>query len=115
MLSYYRSALFDYGAACMTEDTAEKEAVKASEISEEAMRDRCIQLVFGGDQQLFQDFCEVLRKELPKGTGAVIRGSAVTGVRWDDGAPFDADGHGTSDIDLTLIGDEVHSFYIMDG
>jgi hypothetical protein len=39
----------------------------------------------------------------------------VTGVRWDDGAPFDADGPGTSDVDLTLVGDEVHGFYILDG
>src|SRR5205807_2391844 len=29
---------------------------------------------------------------------------AVTGKRWEDGAPFDADGPGTSDLDLTLIG-----------
>ena len=27
----------------------------------------------------------------------MLRGSAVTGVRWQDGAPFDADGPGTSD------------------
>jgi len=92
-----------------------KAEVKASEISQEELRDRCIQLVFGGNEQLFQEFCDVLRKELPTGTGAVIRGSAVTGVRWDDGAPFDADGQGTSDVDLTLIGGEVHSFYILDG
>src|SRR5581483_8259807 len=97
----------------MGEDT--KTEVKASEISQAEMRDRCLRLVFGGDERLFQEFCDVLRKELPKGTGAVIRGSAVTGVRWDDGAPFDADGQGTSDVDLTLIGDEVHSFYILDG
>src|SRR5262245_5102069 len=97
----------------MAEDT--KAEVKASEISQEEMRERCIQLAFGGDSQRFQEFCNLLRAELPKGTGAVIRGSSVTGVRWDDNAPFDADGCGTSDIDLTLIGKEVHSFYILDG
>jgi hypothetical protein len=92
-----------------------KAEVKASEISQEELCDRCVQLVFDGDRRRFQEFCEVLRAELPTGTGAVIRGSAVTGVRWDDGSPFDADGPGTSDIDLTLIGSEVHSFYILDG
>ncbi len=97
----------------MAEDT--KAEVKASETSQDELCDRCVQLVFGGDQQQFQEFCEVLRRELPPGTGAVIRGSAVTGVRWDDGAPFDADGPGTSDVDLTLIGGDVHSFYILDG
>ena len=39
------------------------------------------------------------------GTTVVLRGSAVTGQRWKDGAPFDADGPGTSDLDLTLVGD----------
>jgi hypothetical protein len=37
----------------------------------------------------------------------ILRGSAVTARRWSDGAPFDADGPGTSDLDLTLVGDEV--------
>jgi hypothetical protein len=57
----------------------------------------------------------VLREALPPDTAAVLRGSAVTGVRWDDGAPFDADGPGTSDLDLTLVGDEILSLYILDG
>jgi hypothetical protein len=34
----------------------------------------------------------------------VLRGSAVTGFRWKDRMPFDADGPGTSDLDLTLVG-----------
>ena len=37
-------------------------------------------------------------------------GSAVTARRWSDGAPFDADGPGTSDLDLTLVGDAVIGF-----
>src|SRR4029450_8058809 len=89
----------------MAEDT--KAEVKAREISQGELCDRCVQLVFGGDRQRLQEFCDVLRAELPPGTGAVIRGSAVTGIRWDDGAPFDADGPGTSDIDLTLIGGDM--------
>ena len=39
----------------------------------------------------------------------------MTRRRWDDGAPFDADGPGTSDLDLTLVGGEVLGFYILDG
>jgi len=85
------------------------------EMSAEQMRDRVIRLAFGGDPRRWQAFCEVLRAELPAGTGAVLRGSAVTGERWEDGAPFDADGPGTSDLDLTLIGDKVHEFYRLDG
>ena len=44
-----------------------------------------------------------------------MRGSSVTGVRFADGAPFDADGPGTSDLDLTLLGSEVIGLYILDG
>lgn len=84
-------------------------------MSDEEMRDRVIRLAFGGDPQSFDQFCDVLRAELPKNTGAVLRGSAITGVRWNDGAPFDADGPRTSDLDLTLIGDEVIGFFKSDG
>ncbi len=79
------------------------------------MRERLIQLAFGGEPQRFQKFCNVLREELPKNSGAVLRGSAVTGVRWNDGAPFDTEGPGTSDLDLLLIGDEVIGLYTSDG
>jgi hypothetical protein len=88
---------------------------KNDEISEEEKRRNVIDLAFGGDPERFREFCDVLRAALPEGTGAVLRGSAVTGVRWADGAPFDADGPGTSDLDLTLIGDKVMDHYILDG
>jgi hypothetical protein len=45
----------------------------------------------------------------------ILRGSAVTGSRWRDGAPFDADGPGTSDLDLTLVGDEVIGLFTVTG
>jgi hypothetical protein len=76
-------------------------------MTDEDMRERVIELAFGGDSNAFQQFCEVLRSGLPETTGAVLRGSSVTGVRWNDGAPFDSDGPATSDLDLTLIGNEV--------
>jgi hypothetical protein len=40
-----------------------------------------------------------------------MRGSAITGQRWKDKAPFDADGPGTSDLDLTLVGDGALLFF----
>src|SRR5215813_3108646 len=85
------------------------------EMSEEEKRDRVIQLAFGGDPNLFRKFCEVTREGIPKGAGVVLRGSSVTGERWTDGAPFDAEGPGTSDLDLTLVGDEVIKLYTADG
>jgi len=94
---------------------AKKDSKQVGGMSEEEMRERVIRLAFGGDPRRFQEFCDVLRAELPECTGAVLRGSAVTGVRYDDGAPFDADGPGTSDLDLTLLGDEAIKLYILDG
>jgi hypothetical protein len=92
-----------------------EEEKKADEMSDGERRDLAIRLAFGGDEPLFQEFCDVMRKELPEGTGVVLRGSAITGVRWGDGAPFDVDGPGTSDLDITLIGEEVLSLYKLDG
>ncbi|HYG82002.1 MAG TPA: hypothetical protein VD861_16510, partial [Pyrinomonadaceae bacterium] len=79
------------------------------------MRERVIELAFGGDPRRFEEFCETVRAAVPPGTAAVLRGSAITGERWKDGAPFDADGSGTSDLDLTLVGSDILSLYILDG
>ena len=98
----------------MAQDEAAEETVRAG-MSESEMRDNVTRLVFGGDARRFQEFCEVLRRGIPPGTGAVLRGSAVTGMRHDDGAPFDADGPGTSDLDLTLVGPEAVALYRPDG
>ena len=79
------------------------------------MRDRVVRLAFGGDASRFEAFCRAVGEGIPPGTEAVLRGSAVTGTRWTDGAPFDADGPGTSDLDLTLVGDTVLTHYSLDG
>ena len=53
----------------------------------------------------------IVREAVPEAHAAVLRGSAITGMRYVDGAPFDADGPGTSDLDLTLVGAEVLRYY----
>jgi hypothetical protein len=98
----------------MAEEIKEDKAGEGK-LSEEEMRERVIRLAFGGDPRRYEEFCEVVRAAIPEGTAVVLRGSSVTGERWKDGSPFDADGPGTSDLDLTLVGDEVLSFYILDG
>ena len=75
------------------------------------MRQRVIDLAFGADPERYRAFCRALQEAVPEGTAAVLRGSAVTGQRHNDGAPFDADGPGTSDLDLTLVGKEILRFY----
>jgi hypothetical protein len=92
-----------------------EEEKKENELTEEEMRERLIHLAFGGNPDQLQEFCDVVRASVPKGTCAVLRGSAITGERWKDGAPFDADGPGTSDLDLTLVGDEIIDLYKLDG
>lgn len=74
-----------------------------------------VRLAFGGDQARFEEFCRIVREAVPEANAAILRGSAITGVRWKDGAPFDADGPGTSDMDLTLVGSDVLRYYSIDG
>src|SRR4029078_8538424 len=78
------------------------------------MPENLIRLAFGGDRHAYEQFLEALQSALPANTGAVLRGSSITGVRWEDGAPFDADGPGTSDLDLTLVGGDVLGCYKLD-
>jgi hypothetical protein len=94
---------------------AHKIDIDAAELTESEKRDNVVGLVFGGSRERYDEFCGVVREAIPEGTGVVLRGSAVTGERWKDGAPFDADGPGTSDLDLTLVGDEVIGLFKVTG
>lgn len=82
------------------------EAVQGG-LTEEEKRRTFVRLVFEGDEAKFDGFVKAIAEAVPPGTRAVVRGSAVTGFRWKDQAPFDADGPGTSDVDLTLVGADV--------
>jgi hypothetical protein len=84
-------------------------------MTEAERRNNVIRLAFDGDESRFQKFCDIVREAVPEANTAVLRGSAVTGCRWRDGAPFDSDGAGTSDLDLTLIGSDVLRYYSVDG
>jgi len=77
------------------------------EMDEMEIRSRIITLAFGGDERLFIAFYRKLQQGLPEGTGIVLRGSVVTNKRHEDGAPFDSQGKGTSDLDVTVVGSEV--------
>jgi len=76
----------------------------SSEQKGDDARERIIRLAFGGNRDRYDEFLRTLREAIPPDVSVVLRGSAVTGQRWEDGSPFDADGPGTSDMDLTLIG-----------
>ena len=85
------------------------------DLTELEKRRNVLRLAFGGDEEKFEEFLRVVRQESPPGTGVVLRGSAVTGQRWNDGAPFDVDGPGTSDLDVTLVGDGVIGLFTVTG
>ena len=85
------------------------------ELTEAEKRENVVRLAFDGDAAKLDRFVEIIREYLPAETGVVLRGSAVTGFRWKDGAPFDADGPGTSDLDLTLVGHRILDYFILDG
>jgi hypothetical protein len=86
-------------------DEARDETSDAGSQSE--IRERVIQLVFGGDPQRFNDFVRVLREATPDGVDVILRGSAVTGHKFGSDEPFDADGPGTSDLDVTFVGGDM--------
>jgi hypothetical protein len=85
------------------------------ELTEQEKRENVIRLAFGGSRERYDEFVAVVRESIPADTCVVLRGSAVTGRRWKDGAEFDAEGRGTSDLDLTLVGDEVIKLFKVTG
>lgn len=81
------------------------------DMTPQQVRERVLLLGFGGDERLLMAFRKRLQAELPPGTGIALRGSVVTNKRYEDGKPFDADGKGTSDLDVTLVGRKVMEYW----
>jgi len=84
-------------------------------LSKEEKQANVIRLVFDSRRERFEEFCRLIKDAVPAGTRVVLRGSAVTGERWNDRAPFDAEGPGTSDVDLTLVGNDVVGLFKVSG
>lgn len=86
------------------------------ELPRDEALDRVIRLAFNDDRKRYRTFVAELRVVTPAEAEVILRGSAVTGTRWADGQPFDVDGPGTSDLDVTFVSadmlDHWDSFYI---
>ena len=95
----------------MTASKTAAEDVKRAGLSVSEMRERLLELVFGGDRRVMGDFVRTVAAGIPDDTAVVVRGSAITGLRSGNWAPFDADGPGTSDLDLTLVGNDILKLY----
>lgn len=98
----------------MLDTTNEPDDVQGG-LTDTEKRDHVVRFAFGGDADRFEAFCAAIRDAIPPGTAAVLRGSALTGTRWRDGAAFDADGPGTSDLDLTLVGADAVALFAITG
>ncbi len=87
-----------------------------AEVADDSVRERIIRLAFDANEARFERFVNMLRRATPKESQVILRGSAVTGFRWSDNQPFDADGPGTSDLDVTFLSAEMvecwETFYI---
>ena len=94
---------------------AEDPQAETRTLSQDEMRARVIELAFGSDPARLQEFVEVIGEAVPQANAVVLRGSAITGVRWKDGAPFDSEGPGTSDLDLTLVGADLLKLFAVTG
>ena len=75
--------------------------------SQRELRERVTRLAFGGDPTRFEEFLRVLSEATPDGVDVILRGSAVTGHKFGSDDPFDADGPGTSDLDVTFVGGDM--------
>lgn len=72
------------------------------ELTEAEKRANVVRLALDNDSGKLDTFVQLIKKSIPDNTGVVLRGSAVTGFRWTDGAAFHGDGPGTSDPCSTL-------------
>jgi hypothetical protein len=91
---------------------AERIAPGDSEAGDQrTIRERVTRLAFGGDPKRYDEFVQVLADATPAGVEVILRGSAVTGHKWHSDEPFDADGPGTSDLDVTFVGGDMVSLY----
>ncbi|MEW6225272.1 MAG: hypothetical protein AB1627_11660 [Chloroflexota bacterium] len=79
-----------------------------------ALEAAALERAFEGDPRRLRRFLSVIRAALPAGTSIGLRGSAVVGQAYETGAPFDAAGPGTSDLDVVIIGDEVMDLFAPD-
>ena len=94
-----------------SDTTSDFQANSADPESQQEIRERVIRLAFSGDPRRFDEFLRVLGDATPDGVEVILRGSSVTGHRFDSEEPFDADGPGTSDLDVTFVGGDMVSLF----
>jgi hypothetical protein len=79
--------------------------------TQRSIRERVTRLAFGDDVRRFEEFVQALSEATPAGVEVILRGSSVTGHKWGSDEPFDAEGPGTSDLDVTFVGGGMVSLF----
>ena len=87
--------------------TSDADADKVGAESQDTIRERVTRLAFAGDPKRYDEFVHVIDEATPDGVDVILRGSAVTGHKYGSDEPFDADGPGTSDLDVTFVGGDM--------
>jgi hypothetical protein len=92
------------------------QAAPTTESGEEAgdqdtIRARVTRLAFNDDPDRYAEFVHAIDEATPAGVEVILRGSAVTGHKWHSDEPFDADGPGTSDLDVTFVGGDMVALF----
>ena len=96
-------------STAMTDTSRSAPSEAAQELLAEA-----IERIFGHDRDALARFVAALGEGLPAGTTVILRGSAVNGLNFKTGEPFDADGPGTSDLDIVVVGDDAARLWVDD-
>jgi hypothetical protein len=97
------------------DDSVDTAAVPDEALTDDQKRENVLRLAFGGDEARYREFCDAILDVVPDCHRVVLRGSAVTGRRWRDNAPFDSNGPGTSDLDVTLVGEAPIKLFKLSG
>lgn len=74
------------------------------------LTDAIVRRAFRGDPDLYYQFLATLRAPIGH-ADIVLRGSAVMGESYREREPFDANGPGTSDLDLVLVGSDAFALW----
>lgn len=88
-------------------DPADAGAEPTDAEAQREIRERATRLAFGGDPAKFEEFVREIAKATPAGVDVILRGSSITGHKHGSDEPFDADGPGTSDLDVTFVGGDM--------
>ena len=92
-------------------DTARSAAAAEDAGDQNTIRQRVTRLAFDDDPDRYAEFVRAIDEATPAGVEVILRGSAVTGHKWHSDEPFDADGPGTSDLDVTFVGGDMVTLF----